>query len=95
MEKKKVICSIAYFLMLFTILAIAARKECIDTALIINLWFSIPMAIGYAIELYCFKKSLSNVAYFLIAVANTIILFIPLFRIGIYLLSKALSNIPF
>ena len=95
MEKKKVICSIAYFLILFTILAVAARNEYISTALIINLWFSIPMAIGYFIELYCFKKALSNIAYFLIAIVNTIILFISLCFVGEYLLYAALSNIPF
>ena len=76
-------------------MAIAARNECIDTALIINLWFSMPMAIGYYVELCCFKKALSNVAYFLIVVANTIILAVPLCLIGGYLLCAALSNIPF
>lgn len=53
------------------------------------------MAIGYFIELYCFKKALLNIAYFLIAIVNTIVIFIPLCFVGEYLLCAALSNIPF
>lgn len=90
---KKVICSLAYFLIVFTIGVIATYNEEIRTALIMNLWFSIPMAISYFLELYYFKKA-SNVAYFTIAIANTIILFVILCIIGVYILSEYMY-IPF
>lgn len=36
-----------------------------------------------------------NIAYFIIAIANTVILFIPLCLIGGYILCEAMSSIPF
>lgn len=91
--KKKVIYSLIYFLAIFTIGAIATHNEYINTALIINLWFSIPMTISYFVELICFKK-VSNVVYFIIAIVNTTIFFIILCAIGSYILYRYMY-IPF
>lgn len=73
--------------------AIATHNEYLTTALIINLWFSIPMSISYYVELFIFKKA-SNVLYVIIAIVNTIILFIILCALGIYILGKYMY-IPF
>ena len=81
---KKLFASKAYFWIIFTIGVIATYDEDISTILIVNLWFSLPMTIGYFTELYYFKK-ISNVAYFLIAIVNTIILFIILEIIGCFI----------
>ena len=73
--------------------AIATHNEYLTTALIINLWFSIPMSRSYYVELFIFKKA-SNVLYVIIAIVNTIILFIILCALGIYILGKYMY-IPF
>ena len=91
--KKKVIYSLVYFGVIFTIGGIATHNEYIHTALIINLWFSIPMTISYFVELFCFKE-VSNVVYFIIAIVNTIISFVFLCAIGSYILYKYMY-IPF
>lgn len=91
--KRKVICSLVYFFIIFMIGAIATHNEYLTTALIINLWFSIPMSISYYVELFIFKKA-SNVLYVIIAIVNTIILFIILCALGIYILGKYMY-IPF
>lgn len=91
--KKVEIYTLVYFLVIFTIGIIATHNEYISTALVMNLWFSIPMTISYFIELICFKK-LSNVLYFIIAIVNTIIMFFILCFVGSYILYKYMY-IPF
>lgn len=91
--KRKFFFSLVYFFIIFMIGAIATHNEYLTTALIINLWFSIPMSISYYVELFIFKKA-SNVLYVIIAIVNTIILFIILCALGIYILGKYMY-IPF
>lgn len=91
--KKKIIYILIYFLMIFVIGAIATYNEYITTALVINLWFSIPMTLMYCFELFITKK-VTNGSYIIIAIANTIILFIVLSALGSYILEKYMY-IPF
>lgn len=64
-----------------------------STALIINFWFSIPMALAYFIELLCCKKA-TKAIYLIIALVNTIISFIIISIISCYILSE-IFYIPF
>ena len=90
--KKKAIYGLVYFAVIYIICVIMTHNEYVGTALIINLWFSIPMTISYFVELlYC--KKVSNLVYFIIAIVNTIILFIMLCIIGSYILYN--MYIPF
>lgn len=91
--KKKLIYSLIYFFILFVIGAILTQNEYLTTALIINFWFSIPMTICFFMELI-FLKNNSNAIYALIAIINTVILFIILCAFGIFVLGKYMY-IPF
>lgn len=91
--RKNLIYCLIYFLVIFVIGAIVTHNEYPTTALIINLWFSIPMTTCFFTELFFFKN-VSNVVYALIAIINTVILFIILCALGIYVLDKYMY-IPF
>lgn len=93
MIKKKAIYSLIYFGVIFTIGIILTHNEYISTALIIDLWFSIPMTLAYFIELLLCKK-VTKTIYVIIALGNTIISFIIIGIISSYILSKILY-IPF
>ncbi len=93
MIKKKAIYSLIYFGMIFIIGMILTHSEYISTALIIDLWFSIPMALAYFVELLLCKK-VTKAIYIIIALVNTIISFIIISIISGYILSKILY-IPF
>lgn len=93
MTKKKAIYSLIYFGIIFIIGMILTYNEYISTALIINFWFSIPMALIYFVELLLCKK-VTKAIYIIIAIANTIISFIIISIISGYILSKVLY-IPF
>ncbi len=93
MIKKKAIYSLIYFGMIFIIGMILTHSEYISTALIIDFWFSIPMALAYFVELLLYKK-VTKAIYIIIALVNTIISFIIISIISGYILSKILY-IPF
>ena len=93
MIKKKAIYSLISFGMIFIIGMILTHSEYISTALIIDLWFSIPMALAYFVELLLCKK-VTKAIYIIIALVNTIISFIIISIISGYILSKILY-IPF
>lgn len=93
MVKKKFFLSLIYFGVMITIGGIVTHNEYIQTSLIINFWFSVPMTICYFVEILCFKK-VSNVSFFIIAIVNTIIVFAILCAVGSYILYKYM-HIPF
>lgn len=93
MTKKKAIYSLIYFGMIFMIGMILTHNEYISTALIIDFWFSIPMALIYFVELFLCKKA-TKAIYIIIALVNTIISFIIISIISCYILSE-IFYIPF
>lgn len=93
MTKKKAIYSLIYFGMIFMIGMILTHNEYISTALIIDFWFSIPMALIYFVELLLCKKA-TKAIYIIIALVNTLISFIIISIISGYILRKILY-IPF
>lgn len=56
MTKKKAIYSLIYFGIIFIIGMILTHKEYFNTALIIDFWFSIPMALIYFASFFSAKK---------------------------------------
>lgn len=93
MTKKKAIYSLIYFGIIFIIGMILTHKEYFNTALIIDFWFSIPMALIYFSELLLCKKA-TKAIYIIIALANTVISFNIIGIISSYILSK-IFYIPF
>lgn len=90
---KMIMYDATYCLIIFTIGGIATHNEDIITSLIINLWFSIPMSISYFFELLFLKKA-SKTVYFILAIANTVIMGGILCVIGSYILYNYMY-IPF
>ena len=88
--KKRLVASFIYFITIYIIGAIVTCEEYYTTSLMVNLWFSIPMTIGFFIEISIFKRA----SYILIGILNTIILFIASCALGIFLLERYMY-IPF
>ena len=93
MIKKKAIYSLIYFGIIFIVGMILTHNEYISTALIIDFWFSVLMALAYFVELRLCKKA-TKAIYLIIALVNTIISFIIINIISCYVLSE-IFYIPF
>ena len=87
MNRRKGKFVLIYGIVILAVFAIATHNEEPGTAMVIDLWFALPMILAYFVELTLIRKK-SRAICIGTAFANTVVLFVVMCLIGAFLLCK-------